>query len=158
MSSRPGIKQSKLTKLLRKRPQSQGEPTGWEQDGSHERKHGWHGSFDTQLSLSTMPSLPCKVSSGNTSGVSCKPPGGQPSAVDVLQWVAQFHHTSAAFCSGTKLVEYLEDILGAGVTDVTIKLSDPALWDSVQSVRHSYTQGLVHDNSSQGSSHCSLVL
>lgn len=113
---RPGIKQSNVTKLLRKGALA---PTdhGQEEEVVREARHAWHASFDT-LSLSSVPSTQSvqhKASSSILSAASVKQPGPQVSAAEVLQWATQFQHTCLAFCSGSKLSQYVEDIFGPGV-------------------------------------------
>lgn len=114
---RPGIKQSNVTKLLRKgalAPTDHGE----EQDEAPGPQHGWHASFDTQLSLSSVPSVQSvhhKASASTLSTASLKQAGPQLSIAEVVQWAAQFHHTCLAFCSGSKLLQYAEDVFGPGL-------------------------------------------
>lgn len=121
---RPGIKQSSVTKLLRKGPLAQTDRTGEEQDALHESQHGWHQSFDAQSCLSSWTSLAHQDTCESLSSCSIKQLEPQVSPAALLQWLGQFQDSDVAFCSGTQLLQHTEDIFGPGAS---IRMLAPAL-------------------------------
>jgi hypothetical protein len=120
-SKRPGIKHSKVTKLLRQVGELVETEQGQEQEqlATH-HLHGWHHSFATLTSPLTSPSTELSIQDNVSPSISptilLKQSVPQLTAVEILSWIVQFQSSDAVFCSGTKLWQYEKNIFGPGVS------------------------------------------